>query len=177
MVGNPVLGFLQAQPIGDNARATVTKTLRWLGIALLVAFAFNVLNAVLSIAMADAYGGSTVLGVGAAITGIVFGLVLTGLACFWITYTITAWSAGQPNGSTHALIIGILAAVFGGLGVLGGLGGGLVGAALFGTSGLYTVVNGIGLLVSAAQCVCGVLILVNRGKATTTTGTGAPTTN
>lgn len=179
MVGNPVLGFLEAQPVGDDARSTVTKMLRWLGIAVLVGFVFNLLNAVLTIAMGSTYAGSTALATTTAIAGLLFALVITAAALFWITYTIRAWSTGNPSGSTHALIIGILAAVFGGLGVLGGLVGGMVGTALFGSGlpVLYVVVNAIGLLVSAAECFCGIMILVNRGKAVNPATTGTPANN
>lgn len=177
MAGNPVLGFLEAQPVGDDARSTVTKMLRWLGIAILVGFALGLVNSLLVIAMGDNYTGAGGLATAAAITGLVIALAITGLACFWITFTIGAWSAGQANGATHALVIGILAAVFGGIGFLaslGGMGGGLYGA---GIPVLYTLVNVLSMLVSGAEAVCGILILVNRGKAVTPTASGNPTRN
>lgn len=179
MAGNPVLGFLEAQPVGDDARSTVTKMLRLLGIAVLAWFVVSLLNAVLTIALGNDYGGTNALANTTAIAGVVFSLVVTAAILFWITYAIRAWSAGNPSGSTHALIIGILAAVFGGLGVLGGLLGGMAGAALFGGDFpvLYVVVNAIGLLVSAFECYCGIMILVNRGKATNPTGNATPTRN
>lgn len=178
MAGNPVLGFLEAQPVGDDARSTVTKMLRYLGLVLLATFAFGVINGVLTIAMGSDYAGTGALVTSTVIAGLVFSAVLYTAALFWITYTIRAWSTGNPSGGTHALIIGILAAVFGGFGVLGGLLG-MGGAALLGggVSVLYTIVNAVSLLLSAAMCLCGVLVLVNRGKATNPAGNATPTRN
>ena len=180
MVGNPVLGFLQAQPVGDDARVKTTRMLRMLGIVVLAGFVLSILNGVLLIAMGADYGGGTgaALGTAAAVTGIVIALVITGLVCWWITYTIGAWSSGNPSGATHALILGILATIFGGLGVLGTIGG-VGGATLFGAdiNVLYSVINTLSLLVAAGELVCGILILVNRGKAMAPTGNATPTRN
>ncbi|MEA3136781.1 MAG: hypothetical protein QOC71_1062 [Thermoplasmata archaeon] len=176
MAGNPVLGFLSVQPTGDGPHATVTKMLRLLGIIVLVGAAFSVLNGILLMAMGSTYG--PVAG-GSAIIGIVFALAIAAAVCFWITYTITHWNNHDPRGNTHALVIGILAAVFGVLGVLGGLVGGLVGAAIFGAgaSAIYMLVNGLSLIVSAAEAYCGIMILMNRGKAIGTSGHSTAATN
>ena len=177
MAGNPVLGFLEARPTGNDPHSTVTKMLRFLGIAVLVGFALSVVNGILGIAMGSAYNDApgAAINAASAIIGIVIGGAIAVAVCWWITFTITAWTTNDPRGSTHALVIGILATIFGALGVLGGLLGGLlVGAAVFGAglSPLYMVVNGLTLLVSAAECICGILILVNRSKATQ--GTTSP---
>ena len=180
MAGNPVLGFLEARPTGTDPHSTVTKMLRLLGIAVLVGFAVSVLGAILGIVMGSAYLGTegNALNTASAIIGVVIGGVITALVCWWITFTITAWTNNDPRGSTHALIIAILATVFGALGVLGGLlGGMLVGTAIFaaGVSPMYMVVGILNLLVSALELYCGIMILVNRSKATqgTTARTGA----
>jgi hypothetical protein len=180
MAGNPVLGFLEAQPVGDDARSTVTKMLRLLGIVVLAGFAVGVINALLMIAMGETYAGTTgaALATGAAIVGLVISLAITVAVCFWITLAIRAWSSGQATGNTHVLVIGILAAVFGLIGVLLGLAG-VGGSALYG-AGIpiaFTLVNALSLLVAAGEALCGILMLVNRGKAVTTNTTGTPTRN
>lgn len=180
MVGNPVLGFLQAQPVGDDARATVTKMLRLLGIVLLCAFVVGILNGVLIVAMGADYAGGTgaSIAAAAAVVGIVISLVITGLACWWITYTMGIWGAGNASAGTHVLIIGILATIFGAFGVLGTLGG-IGGRALFGNgiSPLYSVLSAVGMLLSAGELVVGILMLVNRGKAMAPSTTGTPARN
>lgn len=174
MAGNPVLGFLEARPTGNDPHSTVTKMLRFLGIAILAWFVFSIVTNVLQIAMGDAYiDAPGPINAASAIIGIVIAGVITALVCWWITFTITAWNANEPRGSTHALVIGILATVFGGLGVLLSLVGAGMGAALYGSgvSVLATVVGILTLLVSAFECYCGIMILVNRSK--TTQGTTA----
>lgn len=180
MAGNPILGFLEARPTGNDPHSTTTKMLRFLGIAVLAGFALTVINAILGIVIGNEYGGTTgaAVNAGSAIFSIVIGGAITALVCWWITFTTAAWAHNDPRGSTHALILGILATVFGALGVLGGLlGGMLVGTAVFaaGVSPIYMVVGTLSLLVAAAECFCGIMILVNRSKVTqgTTTRTGA----
>lgn len=167
MAGNPVLGFLSVQPTGDGPHATVTKMLRLLGIVVLVGFAFSVLNSVLLLAMGDAYfdGAAAGLMAAGAVGALVIALVITALVLWWITFTIAAWNNHEPRGSTHALILAILATVFGALGVLGVFG-------LFSAGPLYLVVNLLNVLVAAAELYCGIMILMNRSKATA--GTGNP---
>jgi len=176
MAGNPVLGFLSVQPTGDGPHATVTKMLRLLGILVLVGFAVSVLGALLQIALGTAYmdTGVAAANTASAIIGLVIGGAIAAAVCFWITYTINAWTTGQPNGATHALVIAILATVFGVLGVLGGLMGFGLGVALFGAgvSVFATVVGVLSLLVAAGEAYCGIMILTNRSKATA--GSGAP---
>ncbi|MFA5943829.1 MAG: hypothetical protein WC876_05110 [Candidatus Thermoplasmatota archaeon] len=176
MAGNPVLGFLSVQPTSAGPHATVTKMLRLLGIAVLIGAAFSVLNALLIMVMGTAYFDAGVAGAAAAsaVVSLVISLAIAAAICFWITYTVTAWNNRDPRGSTHALVLAILATVFGAIGVLGGLTGAALGAAIFGSgaTALYMVINGLGLLVSALEAYCGIMILMNRSKAT---GTGATT--
>lgn len=168
MAGNPVLGFLNVQPTGTGPHATVTKMLRLLGILVLVGFAFSLLNSVLLISMGNAYFDGTAAGLaaGGAVVGLVLALVITGAVLFWITFTINAWATGDPRGSTHALIIGIIATVFGAIGVLGVFG--LFAAAAF---PIYMVLNLVSVLIAAGELYCGIMILMNRGKATAGSGT------
>lgn len=182
MAGNPVLGFLSVQPTGDGPHATVTKMLRLLGIIVLVGFAVNVLGAILSIALGTAYLDTGVAAASAVSTvmSLVFGAAIAAAVCFWITYTLTAWNNRDPRGNTHALVIAILATVFGALGVLGSFAGGLLlGSALYGSGvSLYaTVIGVLGLVVAGFEAYCGIMILMNRGKATGTSGTTAGTTS
>jgi hypothetical protein len=182
MAGNPVLGFLSVHPTGDGPHATVTKMLRLLGILALAWAAVNVIGSILQMAMGTAYldTGAAAVNGASAIISIVFTVAITAALLFWITFTINAWTSNDPRGSTHALVIAILATVFGALGVLGALAGGfLIGAALFGSgvSVLATVVGVLGLLVSIGELYCGIMILTNRGKATAGTGRPAGATN
>ncbi len=181
MAGNPVLGFLNVQPTGDGPHATVTKMLRLLGIVVLVGAAFSIVNALLMMTMGTAYFDAGVAGAVAAsaVVSLIISLVIAAAICFWITYAITAWSNRDARGNTHVLVIAILATVFGAIGVLGGLTGAAFGAAVFGAgaSVLYTIVNGLSLVISAAEAYCGIMILMNRSKATSSTGNAAGTTN
>lgn len=182
MAGNPVLGFLSANTTGTTPRDVVTKNLRWLGIAGLVWFVVNAVGRLLAATMGTAYLDTGVAAVNtvSAIIGIVISALITAAILFWITYTINAWTNGQANGSTHALVIGILATVFGALGLLGTLAGGaLMGTALYGSgvSVLATLIGVLGLVVSVFELYCGIMILTNRGKATGTGGKAAGTTN
>ena len=176
MAGNPVLGFLEARPTGTDPHSSVTKMLRLLGIAVLAGFAVSVLGAILGIVMGSEYLGTTGTAINTVgtIIGLIIGAAIAAAVCWWITFTVTAWMNNDPRGSTHALILGILATVFGALGVLGGLlGGMLVGTAVFaaGVSPMYMVVGTLNLLVAALELFCGIMILVNRSK--TTQGTTA----
>ena len=175
MAGNPVLGFLEARPTGNDPHSTVTKMLRLLGVAVLAWFAFAVLNNILQVAMGNAYldGPGSAINAASAVVSIVISGAITALVCWWITFTVTAWATNDPRGSTHALVIGILATVFGGLGVLSALVGVGLGAAIFGAgvSAIYMVVGILTLLVSALECYCGIMILVNRSKTTQTATT------
>lgn len=181
MAGNPVLGFLDARPTGTDPHSTVTKMLRLLGIAVLAGFAVSVIGTILGLVLGSDYVGATGSAANAAgaIIGLVIGAVITALVCWWITFAVTAWANNDPRGATHALILAILATVFGALGVLGGLlGGMLVGTAIFaaGVSPAYMIVGILNLLVAALELYCGIMILVNRSKATqgAMPGTGAP---
>jgi hypothetical protein len=167
MAGNPVLGFLNVQPTGDGPHATVTKMLRLLGIVILVGFVVGLIGNLLLLTMGATYydGPAAGLAAAGAVGGIIIGLLITGAVLFWITYTINAWTTGQPNGATHVLVIGILATVFGGLGLLGLLG--LFAATAF---PVYLVINLVSVLVAAGELYCGIMILTNRSK--TGTGTG-----
>ena len=182
MAGNPVLGFLSANTTGTTPRDVVTKNLRWLGIAGLVWFVVNAVGRLLAATMGTAYLDTGVAAVNtvSAIIGIVISALITAAILFWITYTINAWTNGQANGSTHALVIGILATVLGAIGVLGGLAGvGFAASPLYG-SGVSVVAMLVGVLtlaVSAFELYCGVMILTNRGKATGTGGNATGTTN
>lgn len=154
--------------------------LRLMGIVILVGAAVSVLSTLLGVAMGSAYSDAAAVAGAGAIVSLVVSLAITALVLWWLTFTITAWNNRDPRGSTHALIIAILATVFGVLGVLGGLLGGLfVGAAIFvaGVSPLYMVVGLLQLLVSAGYAYCGIMILMNRTKATAGTGNAAGTTN
>jgi hypothetical protein len=180
MAGNPVLGFLSVRPTGVGPHATVTTTLRLLGIAVLAGLAVSVLNSLLMLVLGATYFDAGVAGIAAAsaIMGLVFAVAIAAAVCFWITFTITAWNNRDPRGSTHALVLAILATIFGVLGVLGGLTGAAIGNAVFaaGVTPLYMIVNGLSLAVAAFEAYCGITILVNRGKVTTSPGpvAGAP---
>ena len=182
MAGNPVLGFLSARPTGDGPHANVTKMLRLLGIILLVSFVVTLVSGVLGVALGASYYAVSATAVSATnsavltagyIVGIVFSLVITGLVLWWITFTVNAWMNREPRGATHALIIGILATVFGALGALTGLLGGVFGATKY---PMYMVLTLLSALVSAAEAYCGIMILMNRSKATAGTGAGIGTT-
>lgn len=180
MAGNPVLGFLSVQPTGDGPHATVTKMLRLLGIVILVGAAVSILSSLLGVALGADYSASAGAAGASAIISLVIGLAITALVLWWLTFTITAWSNRDPRGSTHALIIAILATVFGVLGVLGGLVGGMfLGAAVFGAgvSPLFMVVGILQILVSAGYAYCGIMILMNRSKATAGNNVPAGATN
>ena len=168
MAGNPVLGFLSVQPTGTGPHATVTKMLRLLGILVLVGFVIGVVGNVLSMTMGTTYfdgpGGVSLGGLG--IVGIVIGLVIAGLVLFWITWTINAWTTGNPSGNTHVLVISILATVFGALGAFG-----ILAALAFTNYPIYMAITVLNGLVSIGELYCGIMILMNRSKATTTTGT------
>ena len=179
MAGNPVLGFLNVQPTGDGPHATVTKMLRLLGIVILVGAAVSVLSTLLGVAMGSSYSTAAASGAGAIIS-LVIGLAIMALVLWWLTFSVTAWNNRDPRGNTHVLVIAILATVFGALGVLGGLVGGLfVGAAIFaaGASPLFMAIGVLNLLVSAGYLYCGIMILMNRSKATAGTGTAMGATN
>jgi hypothetical protein len=175
MAGNPVLGFLSVQPTGDGPHATVTKMLRLLGIVVLVGVGLSVLNAVLLLAMGNSYYGGALGGflAAGAVGGLIVSLLIAAAICFWITFTINAWANHDPRGATHALIIGIIAAVLGALGVLSNL-------AVFGVFAgypIYGVINLLSLLLAAAEAYCGIMILMNRSKAIGTSSHPTGTTN
>lgn len=174
MAGNPVLGFLSVHPTGDGPHATVTKMLRLLGILLLAAFVFSAVNSLLLLTMGDSYYDGTAAGFAAAgaVVALVISILLYGAALFWITFTINAWNNRDPRGSTHALVIAIIATVFGAIGVLGVFG--LFAATAF---PIYLVVNLISVLLAAGYLYCGIMILTNRSKATAGTGTPVGTAN
>lgn len=178
MAGNPVLGFLSVQPTGDGPHATVTKMLRLLGILVIVGAGLAVIDALLGIAMGAAYSSAAT---GAsAVVGLVFALIFAALVLWWITFTITAWNNRDPRGNTHALVIAILATVFGALGVLGGLVGGVfLGAAIFvaGVSPLFMVLGLLRILLAGAEAYCGIMILVNRNKVAAGTNPPVGATN
>ena len=169
MAGNPVLGFLSVQPTGDGPHATVTKMLRLLGIVILVGVAVSILGTILGVALGADYSDAAGAAGASAVISLVVSLAITALVLWWLTFTITAWNNRDPRGNTHVLVIAILATVFGALGVLGGLVGGVfLGAAIFGAgvSPLFMVVGVLNLLVSAGYAYCGIMILMNRSKAT-----------
>jgi hypothetical protein len=174
MAGNPVLGFLSVQPTGDGPHATVTKMLRLLGIVVLVGFVVSLVSNVLFMTMGTAYyGGPGGVALGSlGIVSIVIGLVITGLVLFWITFAITAWNAGDPRGNTHVLVIAIIATVLGALGALG-----LLGALAATAYPVYMVMGVLSGLIAVAELYCGIMILMNRSKATTGTGRTMGATN
>jgi hypothetical protein len=166
-----ILGFLAPPPTDPSPHSMVARCLRWLGILVLVNLAVSVLNTLLRLAGVDGFGNGRAAAAAGAIIGLLIGIAIAAAICFWITYTVLAWLARRPDGTTHVLILGILATVFGALGVLGALGLGAFGAAFgLGGSGLFIVMALLDLLISAATLVLGILLLVNRSKATA----GAP---
>jgi hypothetical protein len=176
MAGNPVLGFLSARPTGNGAHATVARMLRLMGILVLVGAAVSIVNAILTMALGTGYIDTGVAAANAAsvLISLLIGLAIMAVLCWWITFTLTAWTNHDPRAANHVLVLAILGTVFGILGVLGGLAGGfLVGSALYGSgiSLLATVVGILQLLVSAGYAYCGILILTNRTRATAGTGT------
>ena len=174
MAGNPVLGFLSVRPTGDGPHATVTKMLRLLGIVVLAGFVVGLVGNIMLLTMGASYYDGPAAGFAAAgaVGGIILGILITGAILFWITFTINAWNNRDPRGSTHALIIAIIATV---LGVLGAFG--LLGALAATDYPTYMAIGVLQGLIAVAEAYCGIMILVNRNKATT--GTGAPmgTTN
>jgi hypothetical protein len=174
MAGNPVLGFLSVQPTGDGPHATVTKMLRLLGIVVLVGFVVGLVGNVMLLTMGSAYYAGPAAGIaaGGALVGIILGIVITGAVLFWITFTINAWSNRDPRGSTHALIIGIIATV---LGVLGAFG--LLGALAATAYPTYMAISVLSGLIAVAEAYCGIMILVNRNKATAGSSPPAGATN
>ena len=174
MAGNPVLGFLSVQPTGTGPHATVTKMLRLLGIVVLVGFVLSIVSNVLFMTMGASYydgPGGVALG-SLGIVSIVIGLVITGLVLFWITFAITAWNNGDPRGNTHVLVIAIIATVLGAIGALG-----LLGALAATAYPMYMGLSVLSGLVAVGELYCGIMILMNRGKATAGTGTAMGATN
>jgi hypothetical protein len=174
MAGNPVLGFLNVQPNGTGPHATVTKMLRLLGIVVLVGFALSLVSNILFMAMGNSYyGGAGGVALGSlGIVSIVIGVVITGLVLFWITFAITAWNNGDPRGNTHVLVIAIIATVLGAIGALG-----LLGALAATAYPTYMAISVLSGLVSVGELYCGIMILMNRSKATTGTGNTMGATN
>ncbi|HJQ93630.1 MAG TPA: hypothetical protein VJ874_05025, partial [Candidatus Thermoplasmatota archaeon] len=72
----------------------------------------------------------------------------------------------------HALIIAIIATVFGAIGVLGVFG-------LFAATAypIYLLLNLVSVLIAGAELYCGIMILMNRGKATAGANTPMGATN
>ena len=151
------VGFLRPAPTGTAAQDNLHKALRFLGIAILAGLALSILRA-LTIGFAD------LRHLPEMVAGVLLAALITAAAVYWITWIRAHLGAGHPQLSTHLLVLGILAVVVGGLGVLGSFG--WLGGAAWLFSGNLTValLEALATVVSVAELAFGIWILVERTK-------------